>query len=96
MQTTFGNYEMLSGNLASIGTGGIIAVTTSLIWPEDFDFEATRAINTPSHNLMEKEGIERESGEYMDEKKRVASEVSTEPITPNDFWLGDGGGRSCT
>lgn len=66
---------MLSGNLASIGVGGIIAVTTSLIWPDDFDFEATRAINTPSHTA-EDQGSE----EYVDEKKRVASEVSTEPV----------------
>ncbi|EPT04820.1 hypothetical protein FOMPIDRAFT_1156291 [Fomitopsis schrenkii] len=73
--TTFGDYEMLSGNLASIGVGGIIAVTTSLIWPDDFDFEATRAINTPSHTA-EDQGSE----EYVDEKKRVASEVSTEPV----------------
>ncbi|TFY55004.1 hypothetical protein EVJ58_g8521 [Rhodofomes roseus] len=78
--TTFGNYEMLSGNLASIGMGGIIAVSTSLIWPDDFNFEATRAINTPSHVPSEKDGVGRESEEYVDEKKRVASEVSTEPV----------------
>lgn len=38
---------MLAGNLASIGTGGVIAVATSLIWPEDFTFERTQAMNAP-------------------------------------------------
>lgn len=61
-----GDLEMLSGNLASIGVGGIIAVVSSLVvrlmhllylfcanqiydnqWPEDFDFDITRAVNAP-------------------------------------------------
>ncbi|KAF8823265.1 hypothetical protein HHX47_DHR10000378 [Lentinula edodes] len=42
------NFPMLAGNLASIGVGGIIATVTSLIWPDDFDFDITRAINNPS------------------------------------------------
>ncbi|ETW75302.1 urea transporter [Heterobasidion irregulare TC 32-1] len=46
--TSGGDYEMLAGNLASIGVGGIIATATSYIWPENFDFEATRALNAPS------------------------------------------------
>ncbi|KAI0254582.1 urea transporter [Lactifluus subvellereus] len=46
--TSGGDYEMLAGNLASIGVGGIIAVVSSLIWPEDFDFESTRALNVGS------------------------------------------------
>lgn len=62
-----GDLEMLSGNLASIGVGGIIAVVSSLIvrlmrplhsfcanqiynnqWPEDFNFDITRAVNAPT------------------------------------------------
>jgi len=31
VQTTGGDYEMLAGNLASIGVGAIVAVTSSLI-----------------------------------------------------------------
>ncbi|KAJ3878127.1 urea transporter [Lentinula edodes] len=46
--TTGENFPMLAGNLASIGVGGIIATVTSLIWPDDFDFDITRAINNPS------------------------------------------------
>ncbi|KAK0186708.1 urea transporter [Armillaria mellea] len=45
--TSGGDYEMLAGNLASIGVGGIIATVSSLIWPENFDFEITRLLNRP-------------------------------------------------
>ncbi|KAJ3845394.1 urea transporter [Lentinula raphanica] len=49
--TTGENYPMLAGNLASIGVGGLIATVTSLIWPDDFDFDITRAINNPSARM---------------------------------------------
>jgi len=45
--TSGGNYEMLGGNLASIGVGGIVSVIVSLIWPDNYDFAETRAINSP-------------------------------------------------
>ncbi|OBZ78440.1 putative urea active transporter 1 [Grifola frondosa] len=45
--TTGGDLEMLAGNLASIGVGGIVTMVTSYVWPEDFTFEATRALNSP-------------------------------------------------
>lgn len=43
--TTFQDYPMLTGNLLSIGIGGIITVGWSLIRPANFDWEITRAIN---------------------------------------------------
>jgi hypothetical protein len=43
--TTFQDYPMLTGNLLSIGVGGIITVVWSLISPANFDWELTRAIN---------------------------------------------------
>lgn len=46
--TSGGDFEMLAGNLASIGVGGIIATVSSLIWPDNFDWETTRAINKPA------------------------------------------------
>ncbi|KAF9043025.1 urea transporter [Panaeolus papilionaceus] len=66
--TSGGDFEMLAGNLASIGVGGIIAVVSSLIWPDNFDWETTRAINRPvqtpsqpsddvSDNESEKKGV---------------------------------------
>ena len=43
--TTFGDYEMLTGNLLSIGIGGIITVLWSVLRPENFDWEVSRGIN---------------------------------------------------
>ena len=43
MQTSGGDYEMLAGNLASIGVGAIIAVLSSLIVRHlPIDLAATR------------------------------------------------------
>ncbi|KAF8132999.1 urea transporter [Boletus edulis] len=42
------NVAILGGNLASITTGGMISVIVSLIWPDNYDFVETRAINSPS------------------------------------------------
>jgi hypothetical protein len=39
---------MLAGNLASIGVGGIVAWGTSALWPENYDFGSTRAMNAPA------------------------------------------------
>ncbi|CCM04363.1 uncharacterized protein FIBRA_06535 [Fibroporia radiculosa] len=79
--TSGGNYEMLAGNLASIGMGGIISCITSLIWPEDFNFDITRAINAPPQSDMsEKTSENRSSEDDMDEKKQDPSNVSTNPV----------------
>ncbi|KAI0929435.1 hypothetical protein AcV7_005287 [Taiwanofungus camphoratus] len=79
--TSGGDYEMLAGNLASIGVGGIIACVTSLIWPENFTFDATRAINAPPRLEADKTSDDmRRSNEDIDEKKRESSDVSMEPV----------------
>ncbi|KAL1944061.1 hypothetical protein VTO73DRAFT_3879 [Trametes versicolor] len=81
--TTGGDLEMLAGNLASIGVGGIITITTSLIWPDNFDFEATRAINRPVAVIHEK-GTSQRSGSIDDsasEKKSAAADVSLAPVS---------------
>lgn len=49
--TTGGNFEMLAGNIASIGVGAIIATLSSLIWPANFDWGITRAVNKPVSTL---------------------------------------------
>ncbi|KAH7890245.1 urea transporter [Phlebopus sp. FC_14] len=72
--TSGGDYEMLSGNLASIGVGGIVAVLASLIWPENYDFSATRAINAPSTHKKPSEDTEVSS---QDEKKAPDSSASS-------------------
>ena len=48
VETTFGDYEMLTGNLLAIGVGGIVTVAWSLARPTDYDWETTRAINKPA------------------------------------------------
>ncbi|GAA6014146.1 hypothetical protein JCM10207_006112 [Rhodosporidiobolus poonsookiae] len=45
VDTTLQDYPMLTGNVLSIGISGIIAVAGSLIWPEDYSFEETRALH---------------------------------------------------
>jgi hypothetical protein len=45
IETTGLSYPTLAGNLASIMTGLIVTVTISLIKPDNFDWEVTRAIN---------------------------------------------------
>lgn len=42
---------MLTGNLVSIATGGLVTVIWSLISPESYDFEGTRAINASPETL---------------------------------------------
>jgi len=67
--TSGGDYEMLAGNLASIGIGGIVATAASYIWPDDYDFVSTRAINTSGgHSGNEKEAEPR-GDDYGDKKE---------------------------
>lgn len=85
--TTGGLLEMLAGNLASIGVGAIVTVATSLIWPDDFDFEATRAINNPQYHPGEKgsSANSRGSQDDIDEKKQDPdAEVITEPVISSE------------
>lgn len=55
VNTSGGDYEMLAGNLAAIGVGGIVSVVWSYISPDDFNFDITRAINSPHalHDVLE-------------------------------------------
>ncbi|CAE6533326.1 unnamed protein product [Rhizoctonia solani] len=48
--TSGGDYEMLAGNLAAIGVGGIISVVWSYLRPDDFSFDITRALNAPTRS----------------------------------------------
>ncbi|KAL7422163.1 hypothetical protein Q5752_002808 [Cryptotrichosporon argae] len=50
IDTTFGDYEMLTGNLLAIGVGGIVTVAWSLARPQEFDWDITRAINVQAGN----------------------------------------------
>jgi len=76
--TTGSDFEMLSGNIVSICVGGIIAVVSSYIWPENFDFDITRAVNSPVDLTPVKEPKSVE-GEY-DEKKGGSDSASEREV----------------
>ncbi|RPD65429.1 urea transporter [Lentinus tigrinus ALCF2SS1-7] len=79
--TTGGDLEMLAGNLASIGVGGIVTLVTSLIWPEGFDFEPTRAINRPVHHEKAPSHGAPSVDDSESEKKRHSTDISEEPVS---------------
>ncbi|KXN82902.1 Urea-proton symporter DUR3 [Leucoagaricus sp. SymC.cos] len=81
--TSGGDYEMLAGNLASILIGAVVAVVTSLIWPDDYDWEATRTFNKPepqSESPVESIPSDRES---LSEKKDT---VTTKAASVTDSF----------
>jgi hypothetical protein len=53
VSTTGQDYPLLAGALTSIGVGGIVSIIWSLIDPENFDFESTRAMNTPTPSSVD-------------------------------------------
>ncbi|KAL4063427.1 urea transporter [Scleroderma citrinum] len=75
--TSGGNYEMLAGNLGSIAIGGIISTVISLIYPEDYDFAGTRAINSRAPPKNENKHVVEVSEAYVDEKKAQGSSASS-------------------
>ncbi|KAJ3725059.1 urea transporter [Lentinula guzmanii] len=84
--TTGENYPMLAGNLASIGVGGIIATVTSLIWPDDFNFDITRAINNPSARIasdQSKDQKQENRTEDEDDEKKEEIGASEEAASPS-------------
>ena len=90
--TTGMEYPTLAGNLAAIMTGLIVTVVVSLIKPDDFDWEITRAINaepalegvitpgdaSPSSTLAE--GPEGDASAHS-EKKSALEDPSSAPAT---------------
>ncbi|KAG8884150.1 hypothetical protein FRB97_005133 [Tulasnella sp. 331] len=70
--TTGGNYPMLAGNVASIGVGGVIAIVWTLVWPDnDFTWERTRAINSPTSHVHRKRDQATGSREDNDDKRSI-------------------------
>lgn len=47
IKSTNADNPLLAGNLVSICVPTIITIVTSLVWPENYTFEETRAINAP-------------------------------------------------
>ncbi|KDR70212.1 hypothetical protein GALMADRAFT_144884 [Galerina marginata CBS 339.88] len=80
--TSGGDFEMLAGNLASIGVGAIVATVTSLIWPDNFDWETTRAINKP---VPPSTKIDDEKQDDESDKKGHEVEVKGSSIAGDSF-----------
>ncbi|RDW79313.1 sodium:solute symporter family protein [Aspergillus mulundensis] len=51
--STGANYPTLAGNMASVFTGLVLTVGISILKPDDFDWEKTRAINAPVAQIPE-------------------------------------------
>ncbi|TFK24002.1 urea transporter [Coprinopsis marcescibilis] len=77
VETTGGDYPMLAGNVASIISGGIISVVTSLIRPADFNWESTRAMNKIDPVAKE------------DEKSETSSEKKGEDVVAKAESIAD-------
>jgi hypothetical protein len=81
--TTGTEYATLAGNLAAIMTGLIVTTTISLIKPDDFDWEITRAINV----MPVSEGIKQASVETPKDVLRLSDhekESKSMPASPVD------------
>jgi urea-proton symporter len=84
--TTGENYPMLAGNLASIGVGGIISTVTSLIWPDDFNFDVTRAINNPrfESEVDKSEAQDTEKEQEMKGEEAVSPSVAGSTVATEE------------
>ncbi|KAG6859950.1 hypothetical protein C0995_001386 [Termitomyces sp. Mi166 len=91
--TSGGDLEMLAGNLASIGVGGIIALGWSYISPANFDFSATRTLNTSYHHTSNSkpndaaENIEDEDDKEKEKEKGKVPSADVESVS-DDTALG--------
>ncbi|WOO85789.1 Urea active transporter [Vanrija pseudolonga] len=85
VDTTFGDYEMLTGNLLAIGIGGIVTVGWSLIRPANFDWDITRAINYSAGSKVERQEAAGDSSDPGSEKSSVHGDaVATMPKDEKD------------
>ncbi|TFK34666.1 urea transporter [Crucibulum laeve] len=82
VQTSGGDFEMLAGNLASIGVGAIIATVSSLIWPDNFDWESTRAINKPASPVTH---AREDSKSIASDEKRAAVSEKAASVAGDSF-----------
>jgi len=71
--TTGGDFEMLAGNVASIVIGGLIATISSFMFPESFDWVATRALNAPVASEKARPTPEASEVVTQDEKRSQTS-----------------------
>lgn len=78
IDTTGQDYPMLAGNLAALGVGTIISVSTTLIWPENHDFQSNYPIeSTTSIPSPELESDEKASKTDSDDEKSYGGGIGT-------------------
>ncbi|KAJ7785237.1 solute symporter family transporter, partial [Mycena maculata] len=77
--TTGGVYEQLAGNAGSFFIAAIISMTTTFLFPEDFDFEITRRMNAfqPEDSDAEGHVAKRSDEPSSDEKDPPSADVET-------------------
>jgi hypothetical protein len=92
VETTFGDYEMLTGNLLAIGVGGLITVIWSLIRPANFDWDITRAINNKVDNVMSVD--ESSSCPGLDRDPGASGGLDTPDYTADEKEVSPGSGKS--
>ncbi|WVR04579.1 hypothetical protein IAU60_001587 [Kwoniella sp. DSM 27419] len=88
INTTFGDYEMLTGNLLAIGVGGIITIVWSLLRPANFDWDITRAINRQAEAMVEERDaspLESPMSEKAEKAQPVISDMTVEEEQPSDM-----------
>ena len=85
--------QMLTGNLLSIGIGGIVSLTWTYLRPDNFDWEVTRKMNIKGHESEILEGAdhtandspsiekEKHSMEKGDETTQTVAVVDAEGLT---------------
>jgi len=81
VNTSGGDLEMLAGNLASIGVGGLVSYFWSLIAPENFDFDVTRAINQVKlkTDQIDTPKVDEEEKRHVDIDRKLSLEGSSSP-----------------
>jgi hypothetical protein len=82
--TTGGVYEQLAGNAGSFFIAAIISMTTTFLFPEDFDFEITRRMNAFQPEDADAEGhVAKDSDEAsVGEKTPSGEKADTFALDP--------------
>ncbi|KAK4054470.1 hypothetical protein OIV83_000964 [Microbotryomycetes sp. JL201] len=98
MDTTGENYSMLAGNLAAIGVGTIVSVIGSLMFPDHYDFVATRALHAEEHRTATNKPViqtalesplslekdESKDGTPVTDLKSAQASIADESLDEND------------
>lgn len=76
--TTGQDYPLLAGNIGALVTGAVISIGWSLISPENFDFDITRAMNfAPVEDISETSTVNPVEQEYSGDNKDMDEKVPT-------------------